>query len=225
MNILLDQKLSDIVMSSPSAAKVFEKYRLDFCCKGRRTLKEACDERHISAEEVGRALGSANGPDPEHVLFSSMDPVQLCNYIVIRHHFFVRQYIPVILGHLHKVASKHGERYPHTVKVYQLFQEVADDLLQHMQKEEQVLFPMIAAHAGAVSSRYEAPISVMEMEHEKAGELMDQIREITQDYTPPADACTTHQVTLRELRMFEEDLHKHVYLENHILFPSVTGKA
>jgi len=222
MQDLLEQRLSDIVKSSPSSARILEKYHLDFCCKGKRTLQEACDEKQLSAKEIGIELEANLQPlDAESVMFNTMSPAELCRYIVARHHVFVRQYVPIILGHLEKVATKHGDRYPVMVTVYQLFSEVSEELLQHMQKEEQVLFPMIVQN-NRPDHAFAGPVHVMEMEHEHAGELLDRIRQLTQDYTAPSDACTTHRVSLEELRMFEEDLHKHVYLENHLLFPAIT---
>ena len=224
MQDLTTQRLSDIVRTSPSSARILEKYHLDFCCKGRRTLQEACDEKHLSANDISNELEASMKPmDAEAAMFTAMTPAELCQYIVARHHVFVKQNIPAILGHLEKVATKHGDRYPNMVKVYQLFQEVSNELLQHLQKEELILFPMIIKNNGQPSRDYANPVQVMEMEHEHAGELLDLIRQLTKDYTAPEDACTTHRVSLEELRMFEEDLHKHVYLENHLLFPAVAA--
>jgi regulator of cell morphogenesis and NO signaling len=136
--------------------------------------------------------------------------------------------MPTILGHLEKIAAKHGERFPYMVEVLCLYNEIKEELTSHMMKEETILFPRIKelealsniSHSRKLSEGFvSAPIHVMELEHEHAGDLLYKIRELTNAYTPPADACTTFKVSLAELKEFEEDLHKHVHLENNLLFP------
>jgi regulator of cell morphogenesis and NO signaling len=221
MKELSGQRLADIVSEHHSSAAVFEKYKLDFCCKGKRSLEQACLEQNIPlqlvVDEVGKLIGKQENPAPS--VFSAMTPKQLSDYIVARHHVYVRQAIPQILYHLDKVYTKHGERYPYVSEVYSLFRKVATELEQHMLKEEKILFPMMEHVDRMTGSQLMGPINVMEAEHEHAGDLLARIREITNDYTPPEDACTTHRLVLEELRGFEEDLHEHVHLENHLLFP------
>lgn len=218
---LKDQRLADLVFAYQSSAPVLEKYKLDFCCKGKRTLEQACAEQGIVLEEVEKELDKVieqrDRPTPS--VFESMTPKQLADYIVARHHVYVRQAIPQIVYHLDKVYHKHGERYHYVGEVYTTFRKVAVELEQHMLKEEKILFPMMEKLGQMSSAQLMGPIHVMESEHEEAGDLMGRIREITHDYTPPADACTTHRLMLEELRSFEEDLHEHVHLENHLLFP------
>jgi regulator of cell morphogenesis and NO signaling len=218
---LKDQRLADLVFAHHSSAPVLEKYKLDFCCKGKRTLEQACNEQNIVLEEVEdelqKVIGDRQNPGPS--VFSAMTPQQLADYIVARHHVYVRQAIPQIVYHLDKVYHKHGERYAYVSEVYTLFRKVAVELEQHMLKEEKILFPMMARVEQMSSAQLAGPIHVMEAEHEEAGDLLARIREITHDYTPPEDACTTHRLMLEELRGFEEDLHEHVHLENHLLFP------
>lgn len=218
---LKDQRLADLVFAHHSSAPVLEKYKLDFCCKGKRTLEQACDEQNIGLEEVVDELQKVIGDrqDPAPSVFSAMTPQQLADYIVATHHVYVRQAIPQIVYHLDKVYHKHGERYAYVSEVYTLFRKVAVELEQHMLKEEKILFPMMGRVEQMSSAQLAGPIRVMEAEHEEAGDLLARIREITHDYTPPEDACTTHRLMLEELRGFEEDLHEHVHLENHLLFP------
>ena len=218
---LKDQRLADLVFAHHSSAPVLEKYKLDFCCKGKRTLEQACSEQNIVLEEVEDELKKVIGDrqNPAASVFSAMTPHQLADYIVARHHVYVRQAIPQIVYHLDKVYHKHGERYSYVSEVYTLFRKVAVELEQHMLKEEKILFPMMAKVEQMSSAQLAGPIHVMEAEHEDAGDLLARIREITHNYTPPEDACTTHRLMLEELRGFEEDLHEHVHLENHLLFP------
>ena len=157
--------------------------------------------------------------------FTEMTAEQLISYILIHHHFYVKNSIPTIYNHLQKVVTKHGDKFPYMQEVLQLFTEVADELTSHMQKEEQILFPRIKTlyatpvpenlHPGYI----DGPVGVMEAEHEKAGDLLYAIRDLTNNYVAPDIACTTHRVLINELKAFEEDLHNHVHLENNILFP------
>lgn len=228
MENLAYQTLATIVTSNHQAVPVLEKYSLDFCCKGKRTLTDACKEKGISVEALMEELESASGERPFRFPFESMSAEELTGYIVIHHHLYVKKSMPVILGHLQKVAGKHGERFPFMVKVFELFLTVNDEMLLHMNKEENILFPRIneivalknQQQGAAFNAAYiQGPVAVMEHEHDQAGTLMYMIRQLTNNYTPPADACTTFRVVLAELQEFEEDLHRHVHLENNILFP------
>ena len=136
--------------------------------------------------------------------------------------------MPQILAYLQKAASKHGERHPEMLKVFELFAAVKEEMEQHMQKEEQVLFPRIQETEKWVNEGKEmlinhtylqAPVHLMEQEHEHAGALMAEINTLTDNYHPPADACTTYKLSFAALQAFEMDLHQHVHLENNILFP------
>ncbi len=229
MSILAEQTLASIVRSNHQAVPVLEKYNLDFCCKGKRTLAEACIEKGLPLESVTEELSKRIQLAPEDKTdFASMNAAQLISYILLQHHFYVKQAIPNILAHLQRVAQKHGERFPFMVEVFYLFNEVATEMSAHMQKEEMILFPRIKEIETLISihqhrnldARYvTAPIQVMEAEHDAAGELMYRIRELTGNYTAPEEACTTFRISLAELKEFEEDLHRHVHIENNILFP------
>jgi len=236
MQELQEHTLASIVTGTHKAAAVFEKYQLDFCCKGKRTLSQACEEKNIAVEpvveELQRVMNTDSCAVQDH-LFSAMSAEQLTDYIILKHHFYVKQAMPLIFEHLAKVAMKHGDRFQYMPLVFQLFGTIQQEMGAHMQKEEQILFPRIkevekairnngsigASHMGYVSQ----PIQMMEMEHEEAGALMAEIRRLTNDYTAPEGACTTFRISLAELKEFEEDLHKHVHLENNVLFPKIVG--
>ncbi|HEY6435151.1 MAG TPA: iron-sulfur cluster repair di-iron protein [Ignavibacteriaceae bacterium] len=229
MTNIAEQTLASIVTENHSTVPVLEKYHLDFCCKGKRTLAEACNEKGLLVNEIAKELEKSSLSAKEIKMpFTVMNAEQLISYILIHHHFYVRQSMPTILGHLEKVAAKHGERFPYMVEVFSLFKEIMEEMTSHMQKEEMVLFPRIKeveAMSDISNNRkltegfIGAPIHILELEHEHAGDLLYKIRELTNTYTPPADACTTFKVSLAELKEFEEDLHKHVHLENNLLFP------
>jgi regulator of cell morphogenesis and NO signaling len=229
MENIAQMPLASIVKANHHAVPVLEKYHLDFCCKGKRTLAEACKENNISEESVIQQLRAVQNDERiQHTPFNEMTAEQLINYIVTHHHSYVKQVVPTIYQHSQRVAAKHGDRFPYMIQVAELFGEVAEEMGAHMQKEEMILFPRIKQlEAMIVSSEADkgnlpyisSPINVMEEEHEHAGNLLAEIRRLTDDYTAPANACTTFRITLAELKEFEEDLHKHVHFENNILFP------
>ena len=229
MNELLNKSLAQIVTGNHKTASVFEKYHLDFCCKGKRTLQQACAETNLDTDIVLAELAGVKTDGPA----GQKDPTlltleELSEYIVTIHHSYVKNELPLISGYLQKVTAKHGERHPELYKVFELFTAVKEEMELHMQKEEKVLFPRIQEVEKAVKSNalvqlnisfLKAPVSMMEQEHDHAGSLMAEIRELTGDYTVPADACTTYKLSYASLHAFEKDLHRHVHLENNILFP------
>jgi len=230
MELYNSQTIKEIVTQNFRTAAVFEKYSLDFCCKGGVTIADACKEKNIDPSSVISELQTLNeAADNSSQRFNQWSPDFLVSYIVENHHAYVREAIPSLLAHSRKVAYVHGERHPEMKKVADIFGVVADEMTSHMHKEERMLFPYIVAlfnsshdkssvpHApfGSVCN----PIAMMEHEHDSAGSLMYEIRELTKSYIVPEDACTTYKVTLAELKEFEHDLHKHVHLENNILFP------
>ena len=228
MSELMTKSLAQIVNTNHRAATVFEKYHLDFCCNGKRTLQQACTESELKIEEVVSDLEkTAQGKSfPLH--YDNMSLTQLADYIVLTHHSYVKKEMPAILSYLEKVASKHGDRHPEMIKVLEHFATVKEEMEQHMQKEEQILFPRIKEIEQKLAGGSEiiinntfllSPISMMEQEHDHAGSLLAEIRQLTNNYNPPVDACTTYKLSFAALQAFELDLHQHVHLENNILFP------
>lgn len=229
MTELLSKSLAEIVTDNHQSAAVLEKYHLDFCCKGKRRLQDACRENKINPAEVlfdlEKVMNSdaASGPDPLKMTLN-----ELAGYITGTHHSYVRTELPLIYGYLEKVASKHGERHPELFKIFELFAAIKEEMEMHMLKEEKILFPRIAETENLAAENRNlpvnstfigAPVSVMEQEHEHAGGMMEEIRLLTNNYAPPADACTTYRLAYAALHAFEQDLHRHVHLENNILFP------
>ncbi|MBK8788265.1 MAG: iron-sulfur cluster repair di-iron protein [Chitinophagaceae bacterium] len=228
MTNIAEQTLATIVTNNHFTVPVLEKYDLDFCCKGKRTLADACTEKGISIEAISEELEKSSEIPTTKMPFTEMTAEQLISYILIHHHFYVKQSMPTIIGHLEKVAAKHGDRFPYMAEVLSLFREINDEMTMHMHKEEVILFPRIKEvtaqqeahqHSNLAPGYIAAPIQVMELEHEHAGDILYKIRSLTNNYTPPEGACTTFQVSLAELKEFEEDLHRHVHLENNLLFP------
>ena len=230
MRELMTKSLAQIVTSNHRAASVFEKYQLDFCCNGKRTLEQACQEKDLGPDEILAELTQVTNTNScsVSVPFDKLTLTQLTDFIIHTHHSYVKKEMPAILNYLEKVSSKHGERHPEMIKVFQLFSAVKEEMELHMQKEELVLFPRIKDIEKQVSenkpivlspSYILAPVTMMEQEHEHAGSMLAEIRKLTNQFTAPPDACTTYKLSFAALEAFEKDLHQHVHLENNILFP------
>lgn len=229
-NMLSQRTLKEIVTEDFRTAAVFEQHALDFCCRGGNTVEAACREKGIDPAQVLKellTLGTAGDRDAERT--DHWQPDILAEHIVQRHHSYVRRMIPVLYAHTQKVASVHGTNHPETIRIAEAFAAVAQELQHHMMKEEQLLFPYItlmfqASLKGATIQRapfgtVQNPIRMMEEEHRNAGDEMALIRALSNTYTPPEDACTTYRITFQELKEFEADLHRHIHLENNVLFP------
>ncbi len=229
MTNISEQTLASMVTGNHQVVPVLEKYNIDFCCKGKRTLAQACAEKGIKIESITEELKTlTNAADRQQMPFTEMSAEQLIGFILTHHHFYVKQSMPTIIAHLNKVATKHGEKFPYMKEVFELFTIIMREMTHHMQKEETVLFPRIkevenlynSGNASEILPGYiKTPVDAMEADHTEAGDILYRIRKLTNNYTPPQDACTTFKVTLAELKEFEQDLHKHVHLENNILFP------
>lgn len=222
--------LKEIVTQDFRAAAIFEKYALDFCCNGGVTIEQACAARRLDAAPITTELANlSHSPLPPDDRFTQLAPEALIEHIVSVHHAYVREAIPVLLTHTAKIAQVHGERHPELVAIADRFAALADELQHHMMKEERMLFPYVAALSVARREGRPVapppfgtaanPIRMMEAEHTAAGDALATIRSLSNTYAVPADGCTTYQVTYKELQQFEEDLHRHVHLENNILFP------
>ena len=201
-----------------------DRYHLDYCCGGATSLAEECGRRGVCLEQVVAELEPLS---PSSRQTPTVDPIALIAHIVDTHHAYVRQSIPIIQQHLAKVVAAHGARHAELASIEKEFSTVAQELLQHLMKEDQVLFPYIDAlehavrHSGPhppdMFGTVQIPIRRMEIEHQEAGDAMAAIRELGRDYEVPADACGTYRLVFEE---FERDLHTHVHLENNVLFPA-----
>lgn len=230
MNIDLQTQVGQIARSNYKTVEVFEKLRIDFCCGGDISLEEACRRKNANAEEVLGTLKKVMGiGQSENDRIQSLPLDQLIDHIISVHHSYVLESIPVLQKYLHKIAEVHGDHHPELAVVEDSFNQAAANLLSHMQKEENILFPWVkqmmkaqennvpftAPHAGTVNS----PIAVMKQEHEAEGDRFEQLSVLTNNYSIPEDACNSYNYAFQKLREFEQDLHRHIHLENNILFP------
>lgn len=222
--------LSEIVKNNLRAGAIFEKYNLDFCCKGNRTISEACKNTGIDTTQLISELAMLNQePASGNLNYEEWNLEFMIDYILNTHHSYVRRMIPIISEHASRVVAAHGKNHPEVLEINKIFKVVYKELKTHMMKEEEILFPYvkylnkIKQSGGSYESPYFGsvanPIKEMEKEHEAAGDELFEIRRLSAGYTPPEDACNTFRVLYSELKDFEEDLHKHVHLENYILFP------
>ncbi len=227
MNNLVNKTLGEIVTKQNKAVPVLEKYNLDYCCRGKRTLQKACEENKVDVATVLDELENIAAEQALQMPFDEMTAEQLISHILIHHHYYVKQTVPRIQAHLFKLQQKHADKFEWIESGVQTFESLQQELLQHMQKEETILFPRIKkveicynenGNKDSIKNIL-APIMIMEKEHAEAGVLMERLRTITHKYTPAETACTTHRITLAELKEFEENLHQHVHLEINILFP------
>lgn len=228
-----EETLGEIAVKDLRKVEIFKKYGLDFCCGGKKTVKEACAEKGIDVTKVEQELQQAERVSS----VSAYKPLPyddwsldfLADYIVNTHHSFVRKTSPDLRTYSAKVAKVHGSHHPELIKINELVQEVIDEMAEHMVEEEQVVFAYIKKlvsnnadlknSTDKDSANLQTPITKMEMEHELVGGNMEQIRELSNNYTLPADACASYSFLFKLLQDFESDLHLHVHLENNILFP------
>jgi regulator of cell morphogenesis and NO signaling len=224
-NEFLTKTLAQIVKENYQTASVFEKYNLDFCCKGKRSLKQACDENNLPTELIVEEVNNLIKEDAQpRVDFDNISLFELIDYIVSTHHAYTKRELSQIFAYLQKVSSKHGDRHPELNLIFETFSELKEEMELHMKKEELILFPRIkelerGLKQSGPTMNIQAPIAVLEDEHDHAGRCLEQIRTLSHNYAPPADACTTYRLSFAALQAFEKDLHQHVHLENNILFP------
>ena len=219
-------RLADLVTADPSLARELERRGLDYCCGGRRTLADACVTRGLDADAVAQELVAASGWQPVEA-WTTMDALQLVDHIEASHHRYLWEELPRLTALMDKVRGVHGRRHPELQEVARCLEELRADLEPHMLKEERVLFPMIRELATAGSPPAFAcgsirnPISVMMAEHDRAGELLERLRQLTDEYEPPADACSSYNALYVGLAELEADTHLHIHKENNVLFPMV----
>lgn len=231
----LDKKtIGEYVAQDFRTAALFSKYGIDFCCKGNRTIEEVCEKKEVTPEDLLNQITEILATKNDSGIDFKAWPLDLlADYIEKTHHRYVEEKIPVLLQFLDKLCKVHGASHPELFEINELFKGCAGELTQHMKKEELILFPFIKKmvkatisdelieqpHFGTVNN----PIAMMMAEHEAEGDRFVKIATLTNNYTPPADACNTYKVTFSMLNDFEQDLHKHIHLENNILFPKAAA--
>lgn len=230
MTISKNTPVGEVVKSNFTTAALFRANNIDFCCGGEKSISEACQNAGVDTAQLIKQLEEkTKHVDPDSEYISNLELDELIDYIVKRHHSYVRESTPFLNESITKVCTKHGENHPEMIEIQQLFNASAGELTMHMQKEELMLFPYIknlvlsyqnhtalpASPFGSVSN----PIQMMISEHQNEGERFEKIDKLSSHYLIPDDACTTYFATMKHLKNFEKDLHRHIHLENNILFP------
>jgi regulator of cell morphogenesis and NO signaling len=219
-------KVGEIVAGDIRAAEVLKKLNIDFCCGGGISLERACKKKGLDPAVVMAEIDAhLAGKEPIEDKFGKMCLTELADYVTEKHHSYVRESAEFIDPLLDKVIRVHGDAHPELNEIGDLFYASVNELQSHMKKEENILFPLIKAlEAGTIKeldpkASVKYPIEMMEEEHTQEGDRFTRIRELTNDYTPPSDACNTYKLTYYKLKEFNDDLEQHIHLENNILFP------
>lgn len=230
MSITKKSIIGEIVAMDYHTASVFKSHKIDFCCSGGRSIEEACQSVNVSTNgllnELTKVLKERKSLLPD---FKSWDMDLLADFIEKKHHRYVRRSIPELKIHLNKLVKTYSKAHPELRTIETLFTASAQDLLQHLEKEESFLFPYIRKMKESKNKRADVikppfdtlqnPIQMMKHEHEQEGERFIKIAALSNNYTPPEDASNIYRATFAMLKEFQEDLHLHIHLENNILFP------
>lgn len=229
----MNMTVRDIALEAPATVRVFEEFKIDYCCGGRRSIEDACAAAGVDPEKlsgrineiIAKANETSDGPQPEQ-----MGPSELIGYILGRHHVFTANEIERLTPLMSKVVTRHGEAHRELFELQTVFTALTDSLVPHMRKEENVLFPYIQELAAAVRQGVSAPhahfgtvrnpVRTMMMEHDADGERLARMRAITGDYRLPPGACPSFTALYSGLEDLERDLHRHIHLENNVLFPA-----
>jgi regulator of cell morphogenesis and NO signaling len=229
MTLNTTKTVRELALEVPNATRVFEKLKIDYCCGGGRNIAEACRAGGVRLDELSRLLEEAAAARDISPDFAAGPLSDLIRHILDTHHVYTREESARIQALLEKVCGKHGENHPELREVRALFLKLDADLQPHMFKEEQILFPYIlrleaASAAGSTPpfapfGTVNNPVRMMMFEHDTAGDLLREIRAAARDFQAPDDACMSFRALYRALEDFEQDLHRHIHLENNLLFP------
>ena len=233
MNTIEKNTVGEYVAQDFRTAALFSKYSIDFCCKGNKTLEEVCQAKGLDINKIEQELNTVLESNNSNKMdFISFSPNLLIDYILETHHQYIQEKTPILLQYLDKLCKVHGFNHPELIEINAIFKVSASELTHHLQKEELVLFPFIKAMVEALKNNetieqshfgsIDNPIAMLKNDHEMEGNLFVKIAALTNNYTPPSDACETYKVTFAMLKEFEQDLHKHIHLENNILFLKAT---
>lgn len=209
---LLDLPLAEIALAVPGSTAIFRRYKLDFCCGGADSLRDAAAERGIDANEVAAAVRALTPPEDE----APVEPLPLIDYILTRFHETHRRDLPELIALARKVESVHADHPEVPRGLTALLEHIAEEIESHMQKEEQILFPLMRAGGNPM---IEGPIDVMRHEHDEHGVRLRKLEALTRDHTPPADACTSWRALYAGTRKLVDDVMQHIHYENNVLFP------
>ena len=228
---LTTKTVREIALEMPLTTKVFEEFKIDYCCGGKKLFLEACRNAGANPESVLQKIDNVLEIENQNELgwLNDAPLSKLIEHIIETHHTFTRDEIANLSPLMAKVASRHGERHLELLVLEKTFAELCNDLIPHLLKEEEILFPYVEKLEKALKDTGVVPLScfgtgnnpvrMMMTEHDTAGDLLKKMREITNDYALPEGACLSYAALFNRLEAFEKDLHQHIHLENNLLFP------
>lgn len=230
MENVLERTIGEIVAADYRTAQVFKNHKIDFCCKGNRSIAEACTPKKINVNQLIEELEAVQQVRSTDTTDFKTWPLDLLvDYIEKKHHRYVEEKMPILNQYLQKLCQVHGAQHPELFEITEEFKLSSGELAAHMKKEEFILFPHIrkmmsakASHANLEAPNFgtvQNPVQMMMNEHTVEGDRFAKISQLSNNYTPPADGCNTYRVAFALLNEFEQDLHLHIHLENNILFP------
>ncbi|MFO1009251.1 MAG: iron-sulfur cluster repair protein YtfE [Planctomycetota bacterium] len=208
--------LADLAATRAGASRVFYRHDLDFCCHGRISLAEACTKKGLAVDELVRAIEAEAPREPDFQRWDAAPIEDLITHLLERFHASHRAELPRLLEMAQKVERVHADKPSCPRGLAAHVERMGEELESHMQKEEQVLFPMILSGRGRMASM---PIQVMEEEHDDHGRNLERLRELAHGFTPPAEACGTWRALYLGLAELDSVLRQHIHLENNVLFP------
>ena len=232
VTLTTEKTVRELALENPAATRVFEKLGIDYCCGGNKSLEEACRAANLDTKQVLHSLDmaeqSARAAQEEHN-WQTEALADLIAHIKSTHHKYTREEITRLGPLFDKVCSVHGKNHTELLQIRETFRGLSQELTTHLMKEEMVLFPYIVRMEESVIQKepvlpppfgsVQNPVSMMEHEHDSAGNALRAMREASGGYSAPADACVSYQTLYQALSAFETDLHQHIHLENNLLFP------
>jgi len=234
-NKVENKTIGEFVAEDYRISKVFEKHGIDFCCGGKVPLSAVCREKGIDPGAIMAEIDAVKStPLDRGQNYAAWELSFLADYIVNTHHAYLKENMGEVATYAHKKAEVNGANHPEVIEIAKIFDKIATDMASHLLEEEEVFFPAVkrfdaSVKAGAKPDTNDmkiirASLDKLNKEHEEIGDVVHTIRHLASEYVIPADVCNTYMVTYQKLEEFEDDLHKHVHLENNILFPKVALK-
>jgi len=230
-NIKDDSYITEIVAEDYRASYVFQKHNIDYCCGGKLPLHVACELRGLDTDSIKRELQESMRVIQlsSSINFLNWNIDFLIDYIINVHHTYLAVNFPEICETMQRFTNGHVSKYPHLAELLTTVYALRDELLPHIEEENQIIFPYIKQIVHAYESRepyasllvktLRKPLYQLSQQEQELKASLMQIRAITENYMPPANACLTHRVSFARLKELDNDLAQHLYLENDILFP------
>lgn len=224
-------KIGEVVARFPGASNIFKEYKIDFCCGGNRSLALVVEQQKLNEEEVlsklNEAYEAAQKLRQDQRNWQESSSSEIIEFVVNTHHAYLVKELPLLSEFVTKIMRVHGPNHPELGQLHRLFHSLKLELEQHLVKEEEILFPLVREYEANPTEENRAnaftKLNELENEHEQAGDLLKEMRAITNDYTLPEGACRTYTLTFHKLAELESDMFEHIHLENNILFPRLNA--